>query len=136
MIIRFGLGLLIVTLLFLFLAYSDFYFTRRVKASIATINDNAEESFNFRPLALPIFTAMSLLFWIPSYYILACNLLLEYRLLLTLLYCAVVTGCVYSYYRRRASAHIAWQSLPFLLGFAIITGIIILSGMAGVHALF
>lgn len=135
MIIRFGLGLLVVILLFLLLAYSDLYFTRRVKEAIATINDNAERQFNFRPLTVVLFTVMSLLFWIPSYYIISLNLLLEYRLLLTFVYCGVITGCVYSYCRHRASARIARQALPFLLVFAFITGLVILPIMAGIHAL-
>lgn len=136
MIIRFGLGLLVVILLFLFLVYSDFYYTRRVKEAIATLNDKAEKRFHFRPLGFPLCTVMSLLFWIPSYYILTCFLLLEYRLLLTIVYFGVVTVCIYFYNRWRASARIAWQSLPFMLVFTFVTGIVILPIMAGAHALF
>lgn len=135
MIIRFGLGLLVVVLLFLLLAYSDLYFTRRIKEKIAGINHNAEERYNFRPLGILHFALTSLLLWVPSYYLLTRSLLLEYRLLLTVVYWGGAAVGLYTYGRQKASPAMAWQSLPFWLGFALIAGIVILPCMAGIHAL-
>ncbi len=115
--------LFIAVLLVVILDYSDFFLTRLIRNRITEINEHASRSFAYKPLSRPNLFITALLFWFPPFYLLGDNLILEYKIFITILYWTGVSILLIYYLRKRSSKKTARESLPFLISFAVASGL-------------
>lgn len=119
------LGTFIGLLLVYLLAYTDFVLSRKLKEQVAAINEQGWRLYSFRPLSWPLAVGLALAGWTVPGLLPRQALYLEYRILLTLLAWAVLAGALYWYLQRRTDAGLAGRALPLLLGFMIVSGLLL-----------
>ncbi len=132
---RLLIGVLLVLILVVLLDYSDFFLTRFIRKRVGEINENALKSFGYKPINRLSLSMASLLFWLPPIYFISNSLLLEYKILVTILYWIVASTCHALYIRRNSSPTTAKQSLPFIISFAIGSGLFLGPVLGAVNAL-
>lgn len=113
----------IAVLLVILLDYSDFFLTRLIRDRIEKINNQAVQVFAYKPISILNTALTSLLFWLPPFYLLPDPLLLEYKIMLTIIYWAVVSICLTFYLRKKSSHKISLRALPFIVSFAVAGGV-------------
>ncbi|MFP3983194.1 MAG: hypothetical protein ACLFV2_05830 [Desulfurivibrionaceae bacterium] len=113
----------IAILLVIILDYSDFFLTRLIRDRIEKINNQAVRVFAYKPISILNTALTSLLFWVPPLYLLPEPLLLEYKIMVTIIYWAIVSTCLTFYLRKKSSHKISLQALPFIVCFAVAAGV-------------
>ncbi|ADH85686.1 hypothetical protein [Desulfurivibrio alkaliphilus] len=119
------LGTFIGLLLIYVIAYTDFVLSRKLKMQVAAINDQGRRDYSFQPLSWPLAAGLALGCWAVLGLLPRQALYLEYRILLTLLAWGVMAGLVYWFLKQRTNARLAQQALLLLLGFAVISGLLL-----------
>lgn len=119
------LGTFIGLLLIYLIAYTDFILSRKLKKQVTTINDQGRRLYAFSPLNWPLAAGLALGCWAVPGLLPRRALYLEYRIMLTLLAWGLLAGLVYWYIRRRADAPLARRTLPLLLAWAVISGLLL-----------
>jgi hypothetical protein len=122
---RYILLFLFILLIALIIAFSDFVLLRLVRERMAEINDRARKAHHYRPISIPSVLMASLAFWVPPFYLLGDQHLLEFKIFATLLYWLLASVGLNFYIRMRSSQQTASASLPFLVSFAIASGLLL-----------
>jgi hypothetical protein len=131
---RYVLLLLVVVLVIMLIAFTDFVLLRLVRKRITEINEQAQRSYQFRPITILKVMMVSLAFWVPPFYLLKDRYLLESKIFFTLIYWLIASICLNFYIRMRSSQKTASESLFFLILFAIISGILLLPTLTAISS--
>jgi hypothetical protein len=132
---RYILLFLVIILVVLLIAFSDFFLFQLVKRRIIEINAQAKRSFRYKPITIWNTLLAGLAFWGPPLFLLGDQYLLEVRIFLTLIYWLVVAGCLNFYLRMRASQKTATDSMPYLVAFALAGGLLLAPALTALFAL-
>ena len=132
---RLTISILILIFVFAVLAYSDFFLTKFIKIIIKETNNQSRKSYDFTPINRGKIIVFSVIFWIPSSYILlTTNIFLEYKIIILFLYLLITSSLLYYYIAKQSSKEIAKKSLPIIVFFSITCGIIIVPLLAALKA--
>ena len=128
---RLRLGILIIILVFIILAYSDFVLTKIIKQKIYKTNEESRKSFNFVPVNRINVIGFSTIFWVPVFYIsTVLDIYLEYKIIVIVTCLLIISSLSYLYIFKKTSQKIAKESLPLIILFSLPGGIIIMSLLA------
>ena len=134
---RLRLSILIIILVFIILAYSDFFLSKIIKQKIYKTNEESRKSFNFVPVNRINVIGFSTIFWVPVFYISTIlNIYVEYKIIIIVTYLVIISSLSYLYIFNKTSKKIAKESLPLIVFFSIPCGIIIMSLLAVFHNYF
>lgn len=122
---RLAIGVLILILVFVILAYSDFFLKRKIIQKIKETNDESRESYDYIPIKLVILIVFSAICWIPvSYMLFSLTILLEYKIIILVTYLLITSSLLYLHISKKSSKEIARKSLPILVFISIAFGLI------------